>query len=143
MANPVVIQPDPVAEALRFLRPALAERAEPYAAGTLVRSSVPSQRPKDEQTGELLPLVVLRPAGGVSQVLSVDKPRLDAQVWHRNEFDAAALAQLVRGLLRSMPGAGAVRAVSDFTGPVPVPDPESGQSRYLLTVELTTRGVMG
>lgn len=138
MADDVVIYPSAVAEALTFLRPALAARSEEYAAGVVVRGSVPAARPK-LPSGELAPLVVLRPAGGGSQVLTVDKPRLDAQVWHRDDFSAQALAQLVRGLLRSMPGEGAVRAVSDFAGPVPL-DPESGQARYLLTVELTTRG---
>ena len=133
--TPVVVQPDVVAEALAFLRPALAAREEPYATGVTVRASIPNPRPAG-------PLVVLRPAGGSSQVLSVDRPRLDAQVWHRDEHSAASLAQLVRGLLRSMPGIGAVRAVEDFTGPVSIPDPESGQARYLLTVEMTTRGVM-
>lgn len=134
----IVVYPNVVAEVLTFLRPALAARAEPYAADVVVRGSVPTTRPK-LPSGQLAPLVVLRPAGGGSQVITVDKPRLDAQVWHRDDFSAAALAQLVRGLLRSMPGEGAVRAVSDFTGPVPL-DPESGQARYLLTVELTTRG---
>lgn len=130
---PLVVYPDPVKVALDYLRPALAARDEPAAAGTTVTARIPNPRP----TG---PLVVLRAAGGTSPYLSADRPRLDVQVWHSDEYHAAALAQLVRGLLLAMPGEGPVRRVADFLGPTPIPDPESGQPRYLFTVEITLRG---
>lgn len=138
---PLVVYPDPVTVALPWLREVMPTRVEPYAQGTVVAAAFPAPTDTDRrQPGRDYPVVVLRPAGGTSPVLSVDRPRLDAQVWHRDEFSAQALAQLVRGLLHQLVGRGPVRSVRDFSGPTPVPDPESGQPRFLLTVELTVRG---
>lgn len=138
---PLVVYPDPVTVGLQWLRQALPGRPEPYAAGVVAAAVFPTPTTSDpRQPGRDYPVVVLRAAGGTSAVVSVDRPRLDAQVWHRDEFSAAALTQLVRGLLHQLVGWGPVRAVRDFTGPVPIPDPESGQPRFLMTVELSMRG---
>jgi hypothetical protein len=128
----VVVYPDVVKVALDYLRPALAARPEQVAEWTVVAAKVPNPRPT--------PLVVLRLAGGTSPYITLDRPRLDVQVWHGNEYNATALAQLVRGLLLAMAGVGPVRRVADFLGPTPVPDPESGASRVLFTVEINIRG---
>lgn len=132
--RPLVVYPDAVTVALNFLRPALAARTEPEAAGVTLHARVPTPR--------TLPFVLVRAAGGVISTATIDRPRVDVQVWHRDEFNAAALAQLTRGLLHTMTGRGPVRGVRDFLGPTPVPDPESGNARYLLTVEMTLRGAL-
>lgn len=130
---PLVVYPDVVKVGLDHLRPALTGRSEPEAAAAIVSARVPNPRPAG-------PLIVLRAAGGTSPIITINQPRLDVQVWHRDENSAAALAQLVRGLLHTLPGTGPVRRVTDFLGPIPIPDPESGQARYLFTVEITLRG---
>jgi hypothetical protein len=142
MFVPLVTYPDPVRIGLDYLRPLLTARPEPAAASVVVAAALPASDPSRGQPGRDYPVVVLRSAGGTSPLLGFDRPRLDAQVWHRDEYSAAALSQLVRGLLHQMAGWGPVRRVGDFTGPVPVPDPVSGLPRFLLTVELTVRGTI-
>lgn len=134
----VLIYPDAVDVALHYLRPALTlwQDAHPDAAwaqGVAVENRIPTQRPER--------LVILRHAGGVSPSLTIDRPRIDVQVWHQSSQSAYALAQLVRGLLHQLVGVGPVRAVRDDTGAIPVPDPAVPSAvRYLLSVELTVRG---
>ena len=140
--RPLIIYPDPVKIGVDFLRPALAARTEPEAAGALVVAAMPSIWPVDEDTNMRRPMVVLLPGGGISTVASIDRPRLDVRIWHSDQYAGAALAQLVRGLLHTMAGRGPVRGVREFLGPTYIPDPETGAPRYLLTVELTVRGVM-
>lgn len=129
-----LVYPNPVTLGLEYLRPAVAARTEPYAAGAAVHATLPT----DYKGG---PAIVLRAAGGTSPVQTVDRPRLAVQVWHRDDFNAAALAQLVRGLLLyELSGWGPVRNVRDFAGLAFAPDPTTNAARYLFTIELTVRG---
>jgi hypothetical protein len=84
--------------------------------------------------------VLIRRAGG-TRARYVDSPRIDVQVWHRSDTEAHDLADLVSGLLWRAQGVGHLRGVTGSSSPVPVPDPDSGASRYLLTVDLTAKGV--
>lgn len=126
---PLITFPDAVTLALPYLVSALADPS------VTVAASVPNPRPAN--------LVTLRRAGGTERVNGIlDRPRIDAQVWAGSEFAALALADLIRGHLLAAPGrvVGVSRA-STFLGPTPIPDPESGTPRVLLTVEWQLRGV--
>lgn len=125
---PVIVPTDAVIALLPYLRTKLAD-------GTTVAASIPSPRPTR--------LVALRRAGGTSTTHNIfDRPRIDAQVWAATEFEAMALAARVRAYLLAAPGRVAgILAATDFLGPTPIPDPDSGQPRVLLTIELQTRGV--
>ena len=124
--HPLVTYPDPVKAAIDYLRLHLT--------GVAVGARVPNPRP--------IPFVHVRRAGGVESGPVTDQPRIDVQVWHNSEFDAADLADHARYLLLGAVGRmpSAVSA-STFLGPTPVPDPESAQARYLFTVEIGMRGV--
>lgn len=126
---PVIVAPDPVTLALPYLRTALADDT------VTVAAKVPAPRPER--------LVVLRRAGRTRAVQNIlTRPRIDAQVWAANEFDALQLADLVEAHLLAAPGevAGVSRA-SLFLGPTPIPDPDDETPRALLTVEWQLKGV--
>lgn len=126
---PVITFPDSVALALPYLRTALSD------VSITVAATVPSPRPAK--------LVTLRRAGGTERVNGIlDRPRIDAQVWHSSEFLALALADTVRAHLLAAPGrvTGVSRAFT-FLGPTPIPDPESDSARVLLSVEWQVKGV--
>jgi hypothetical protein len=123
---PLIVFPDVVPDLIAGLQSELG-------AAVKVAGRVPRPRPAT-------PLVVLRRAGGVETGI-VDRPRIDAQVWHDDEPAATALAGRVRTWLLGTPGrVVGVRAASTFSGLIPIPDPESQQERVLLTVELAVRG---
>lgn len=127
--TPVITFPDVVTLALPYLRTALNDIS------ITVAAAVPTTRPAK--------LVTLRRAGGTERVNGIlDRPRIDAQVWHTSEFLALQLADIVRAHLLAAPArvAGVSRA-STFLGPTPIPDPESGTPRVLLTVEWQIKGV--
>lgn len=128
MATPIIVPVDIVTALLPYLRTKLAD-------GTVtVAASIPNPRP--------VRLVSLRRSGGTTTTRNIfDRPRIDAQVWAATEFEVMALAARVRGYLLGSPGrVTGVVAASDFLGPTPIPDPDSGAARVLLSIELQTRG---
>ncbi|MPZ66168.1 MAG: hypothetical protein GEU83_11855 [Pseudonocardiaceae bacterium] len=88
--------------------------------------------------------VVVPRVGGPVRNLVVDEPTIGVECWAATPVQAFGLARLVRGLLHALPGhtvAGVpFYSYSEFTGPTNLPDPESGQARYILTAALTVRG---
>lgn len=128
MPTPVLF-PDVVLLAVNYLRDRLV--------GATVTAKVQLVPPA-------VPTVVVRRAGGVAHDRVIDRARVDVQVWGVDEFATAAMAQRVRALLLAAEGyAGAgvqvYRAV-DFLGPQAVPDKQTAQPRYLLTVTWSVRG---
>lgn len=102
--------------------------------GLQVGVQVPNPRPGR--------FISVRRAGGVRGVV-VDRPRLDVFAWAADDRAALDLLTAVRQHLAAMPGLrGGVRIteVHEFTGPIPAPD-ESGQPRWLYSVEIAIRGV--
>lgn len=129
----LVLYRDAEYETASYLRTALTARAESYAQSVDVGTRKP--------TTFTPPVVAVRRAGGLSDAITIDRPRLDVQVWHTDDAKAHDLAQLCRALLFAMPGTGGVIRVRDFLGPTPIPDPDTQSPRYLFTVELHMRGV--
>lgn len=126
---PVIQIPDVVALALPYVRDMLGDDS------VTVAASVPKIRPAK--------LVTLRLAGGGERLHGIlGLPRIDAVCWRSTEFDALAMAEEVRAILRAAPGrvAGVSRA-STFAWPFPAPDPASGNPRALATVEWQVKGI--
>lgn len=120
--------PDAEAVVIGYLATALAASAFSAATVTNVKPARSS-----------LPLVLVRRAGGVAEEV-FDRALVALQLWAATEESAADLTKLVRDLLRLMPTSVAnVTRVAEFSGPIPVPDPDSNTPRYLLTVEATIR----
>ncbi|MEV1331125.1 hypothetical protein AB0J20_16285 [Micromonospora costi] len=147
--RPVALYPDAELVALTWLRAALADRSEPYAAGVTVGTTFPPGQTPGRY-------VRLRRLGGVELHQVADNPRLQAQVWYStgspgDEMDRQALAQLVWALLRGIQGQDVTvlgwprpvtcYRVATFAGPTPVPDPaDSSRLITQLTVEVGMRG---
>lgn len=126
---PVIVVPDVVTLALPYVRDMLGDGS------ITVAASVPKVRPAK--------LVTLRVAGGGERLQGIlGLPRIDAVCWRSTEFDALALAEAVRAILRAAPGRvpGVSRAAT-FAWPFPVPDPASGNPRALTTVTWQIKGV--
>jgi hypothetical protein len=101
-----------------------------------VVTRVPSPRPAEF-------VRVLR-AGGPQLNRVQDQPTLVIEAWAARESLAASLAELARGLLKSLEGqrVGGVMVyrVAEVGGPVNLPDPDSAQARYVLTLSMLLRG---
>lgn len=130
----LVLHRDAEFEVVTYLRAQLASRSETYVDGV----TLGTRKPNPFTT----PFIAVRRAGGVGDAIVLDRPRVDVQVWHDDDGQAHDLAALCRALLLSMTGSGGVIRARDFTGPTPIPDPETSSARYLFTVELAMRGVV-
>lgn len=131
---PVVVTPDAELAVLDYLRPLLAARAEPYAAGVKVQTVVSSTRP----------LIQPSRIGGASELPGVDQPRLDLVVYHDTDFNRMALATLAWSLLKAAAsdraGSAVVSYVSTLMGPRKMPDPADSTKRVaMFTVDLLVR----
>ena len=135
---PVIVFPDVVAWAIRYLQEALDARPEPYSAGVLVSKSVPNPRPAG-------PMVVVRRDGGPRLDAVRESARLGIRVFASTDADAEDLTALVRGLLGASPGVGPVRRYRETAGPSSLlesassPEQRSMSVRYF-TAELIIRG---
>src|SRR5690242_137953 len=99
-----------------YLRAALASRAESYVTGVKVGTHKPNPM--------TVPFIAVRRAGGTSDAVVIDRPRVDVQVWHADDGKAQDLAQMARALLLRMPlSTAGVNRVTDFLGPTPIADP--------------------
>lgn len=102
-----------------------------------VHVTVPNPRPER--------FVIVPRIGGPKASLVVDVPTVAVECWATTPADAYGLCQLVRGLIHALPGRVVdgvpFGPVSEFAGPGNLPDPESTQARYVLTVSIRTRGI--
>lgn len=135
MTSPAVLYPDTVSVVTTYLQAVLdADTTHTYADGTKVRTREPSPF--------TTPLVTARRVGGPDAVV-IDNPRVDIQVWHDSEAQAADLANLVRAHMKAIPGIRSgvtVYRVTTFSGPALIWDEDRDLPRYLLTFELGVRG---
>lgn len=96
-------------------------------------------------TIEAGPLLVIRRSGGVASPPVMDRPRVDFIVRHQDEFNATALANVVRALVvhelkgRVLDGHTVYRVV-EFIGPQQYQDPQGNPVPLVMfTEELTLR----
>jgi len=129
---PVVIFPDVELWATGYLRAALADRTEPYAASVLVSNEVPQTR-RDR-------MVIVRRDGGPRLDVTREAARLSVRVWGPTEQVATDLARLVAALLWAAPTGSPVLRVQQQTGATPVAD-SSGQPLRFMSFEITVRGL--
>lgn len=121
-----VTYPDAQQVTVEYLRPLIS----PATIGV----RVPSPRPST--------FVTVRRVGGVAEQL-FDRPRLDLFAWAGSDAAAYDLLMQLRRHLAAMPGLRngvRVTQVAEFSGPIPAPD-ESNQPRWLVTYEISLRGV--
>lgn len=122
----LVLSPDAEAAVISHLASALT---------VPVSQSVQNPRPAS--------FVTVRRTGGFRSDVVVDAAQLTVEAWAASPADAHDLCQLARGHCHAMVGtvvAGvAVSAVAEFAGPGYLPDPESRQPRYSMTLSMTCR----
>jgi len=101
-----------------------------------VGARVPNPRPAS--------FVVVKRFGGVRASRVSDRPMLGVECWAENDAAAQDLAQLARAHLYDMGGntidGTPVYRTTEVAGPAALPDPDSLQSRYTLTVSVHLRG---
>lgn len=126
MTKPVVIFPDAVLVTIQYLRTVV---------DTPVYSRVPAPRPAE--------FIRIQRLGGIRRSLILDRPRIDVECWSDSEEGAEGLCARVRAYVLAMAGKRGdttVYDVAEVSGPMWLPDSESGQPRYSFAVEFSTRG---
>lgn len=136
--SPAAIYPDDVAWCIAYLGLQLSSRTEPFAQDVTVRRQAP-----DEGSGDEWPasgrLVTVRGDGGRTAPFR-RFGRLGVNVWAASRADTADLAALVAALLMNSPGSGRVVGVETVTGPIDVPESNTGRHHRYLTAELVFSG---
>ncbi len=103
---------------------------------TAVKTKTPNPRPEE--------FYVVRRTGGPWRDIVTDVPTIVVESWAQDKPTAAAMAQLARGLLHLASGTVvdgvAIYKVDEFSGPGDLPDPLSGQPRYVQTFAVAMRG---
>lgn len=119
------------ADAVALVRPWL----ESALGSTPVFGAVPNPRPDR--------FVTLARVGGVRPTPVTDAPRLLAECWGSTRGEAQDVCQLAYGAILALPGAVLdglpVYRVAQLGGPAWLPDPVSGQPRFVFTVEVHIR----
>ena len=127
MSRPVVVFPDAAAAVTSRLGDELDIETD---------HKVPNPRPDE--------FIVVRRVGGPRRDLVTDEATLTIEAWAQTEEAAHDLAQLARAHVHAMAGTtegdARVYRVGEFAGPASLPDPESDQPRYTLTVTVAVRG---
>ncbi|MFJ4960989.1 hypothetical protein ACIP6P_00720 [Streptomyces sp. NPDC088729] len=98
-------------------------------------SRIPNPRPAE--------FVRLERIGGLRRNVILDRPRLNVECWSDSEAGAEELMKVVRAYVLAMAGkrgTTTVYDVAEVSGPMWLPDSESGQPRYAFAVEFSTRG---
>lgn len=128
----VIVFPDVEDLLVTYLSAELAARGDT----ATVHVTVPNPRPDR--------FVLVPRVGGPKRSLVVDEPTIGIECWAATPAQALGLCELVRGLVHALPGrtvAGvAFYRTGEFAGPGNLPDPESNQARYVLTVWVRVRG---
>lgn len=127
MSQPVVVFPDAVAAVTSRLAAVV---------GVETTSRVPNPRPAE--------FILVRRVGGPRRDLVTDEATLTIEAWAQSEEAAHDLAQLARAHVHAMAGSThgdvVIYKVGEFAGPAWMPDPDSTQPRYTLTVTVAVRG---
>jgi len=115
----------------------LSTKLAAYGRSVHVGTLIPNPRP-----GEFVRVLLV---GGQRQRGSrvIDTQTVALEAWAAAEGAACSLALLLEALSLSMPDQDVtgltVYRVDEFAGPANLPDPESTQSRYTMTLSFTTR----
>lgn len=127
MPRPVVRMPDSVFVVVQYLRSAMP--------GVTVLSRTPNPRPAE--------FIRIERIGGIPRSRFIDRPRIDVECWSGSEEGAEALMSTARGYVHAIAGKRGTTTVYDLaevSGPMWLPDSESGQPRYSFAVEFSARG---
>jgi len=123
----LIVFPDVEQLLIDYLTPSLA---------VPVGTAVPNPRPTS--------FVTVNRFGGPRRGLVVDDAQLGFEYWAERESQAAQLAQLVRAHINALQGQRVngvqVYRVREFAGPANLPDPLSGQPRYVQQFGVQVRG---
>lgn len=131
---------DVVALVLDALRPALAARAEPYAAGLVVSSEMGSEPGSDADGGPpSLPWLLVAEDGHTWTWPAVQRSVIRLTCWHHSEFTAKAAVALAVGLLCAPSQRGPLLAAEPVTAPVAGLDPYTDQPLATATVAVLAR----
>lgn len=127
-----ILFPDVEAVLVSYLSSELTARGDTASAHV----NIPNPRPER--------FVVVPRIGGTRASHFVDQATIAVECWADRPALAHDLAQLVRALIHALPGK-TVSGVTfyrtdEFAAPANLPDPESNQARYVLTVSVSTRG---
>lgn len=131
---PVTVLPDAEVAARAYLLPLLQARPETVANTAKVGTTVPTYRP----------FVHLRRIGGSDETPGVDLARLDAMIYHPDDYERMSLARIVHALFfaaaSDRAGDAVVTYQATLLGPRHMPDPANTSARVcLLTVDLLVR----
>jgi hypothetical protein len=131
---------DVVALVLDVLRPAFAERSEPYAAGLVVSSEMGSEPGNDADDGPpSLPWLLVAEDGHSWSWPAVQRSTIRLTCWHRSEFTAKAVCALALGLLCA-PGIRTAPITADpITAPIAGLDPYTDQPLATASVAVFAR----
>lgn len=128
---PVILFPDAQQAVIGYLTTALPG----YGSTATVVSKVPAARPAT--------FVLVRRLGGVQRNVVTDEALLTVEAWATVEADAADLIQLCRALIHAMPGpqgSTVCYLITEIAGPGNLPDPDSDQARFTMTLQVALRG---
>lgn len=127
--NDLVVFPDAAALVAGHLATSL---------GVSTAGKVPNPRPEE--------FIVVRRVGGPRRNVVTDEATLTVECWSDSDEAAHDLAQLARATIHQMVGEmfddTPVYRVTEFSGPVHLPDPTSTQPRYTFTVAVAMRGAV-
>jgi hypothetical protein len=103
-----------------------------------VSLQVPRNRPADAPA-----FVLVRRLGGIRTTLVTDDPLVTVEAWAPDRTEAWSLVEQARAVVGSLAGSdrGGVTfyRVSETSGPTNLPDPESEQPRYTVTLLIKVR----
>jgi hypothetical protein len=129
-----------VALVLDVLRPALAGRGEPYAAGLVVSSEMGFEPGSDADGGPpSLPWLLVAEDGHTWAWPAVQRSVIRLTCWHHTAFTAKAICALALGVLCAPSGPGAVLGVEPVTAPIVGLDPYTDQPLATATVAVWAR----
>lgn len=129
--KPLVTFADAQAAGAEVLRAALADRAEPFAAGVTVGTRVPGDR--TPETPHLPYVLVRKDADMPHSSMANARVTLRVTVWHESADDAHDLAMLCQALLLVHSGH-VIRGARPATGPIAAVDPDSDIDLSTFTV---------
>lgn len=101
-----------------------------------VSQSVPNPRPAE--------FLTVRRIGGPRMNMVADHPMVTVEAWAAGPTAAKTLIAQARGIIHAMRATVVdgvpIYRVTEISGPINLPDPESNQSRYTQTFQVMMRG---
>lgn len=138
MSNEVIVFPDVETLLVQHLNTQFGSLASYTSPPLKAYTKVPATRPNR--------FVLIIRTGGTADTLVTDRPTITVESWSTDAIEAAAIAQLTRGILHAIDTvtySGTTHQfyrTQEFAGPANLPDPESVQERYTQTFSVGVRG---